>query len=231
MQANYLYTSHVTSHNWRFNALLLGFFLMFSNPSAFAQPVNNFIKDVIMPSPNVAALGKFGDIPVSNFTGVPSINVPIASVSEGPLSIPINLGYHSSGIRLGETPSWVGLGFSLNAGGVITRTMRGLPDDHRYRGYYNNANDNYTLSANSPDQVEAFYIEHGYSNGIDMESDLYSFNFLGYSGKFFFDKNKNVYFTPRQDLKLEVEFVNSGQSFFKSFTIITPDGTKFKFGN
>jgi RHS repeat-associated protein len=180
-----------------------------------------------MPTPNAASLGKYGDIPVGNFTGVPSINIPIASVTEGPLSLPINLGYHSSGIKLGETPSWVGLGFSLNAGGVITRTMRGLPDDHRFNGYYNNAVSNYALSA---DNVEAFYIEHGYSNGVDMESDLYSFNFLGYSGKFFFGRDKKVHFTPRQDLKVEVGFVDAAHDHFRSFTIITPDGTKFKFG-
>ena len=192
-----------------------------------AQPKNTFIKDVTMPSPNAAALGKYGDIPVGSFTGTPSVNIPIASVQEGGLSAPITLNYHGSGVKISESASWVGLGFSLNAGGMITRSMRGLPDDHRYKGYYNNASSNFSVS---PANTEFYYTEHGYSNGIDLESDLYSFNFLGYSGKFFFDRNKKVYFTSRQDLIVKVEHIDDVEDYFKSFTIITPDGTKYRFG-
>ena len=76
----------------------------------FAQPVNNLVKDVVLPPPNAASLGKFGDHPVSYVTGTPSISVPIYTVQEGPINLPISLNYHASGIKVAETASWVGLG-------------------------------------------------------------------------------------------------------------------------
>ena len=56
-----------------------------------AQPTNKFSKDVTMPPPNAASLGAYGDVPVSYFTGVPNISIPIYTASFGPLSLPISL--------------------------------------------------------------------------------------------------------------------------------------------
>ncbi len=36
-----------------------------------------------------------------------------------PLSVPIALNYHAGGLKVGETSSWVGLGWSLQAGGKL----------------------------------------------------------------------------------------------------------------
>ncbi len=97
--------------------------------AVFAQPTNKFAGDVTMPAPNAASLGRYGDVPVSYFTGVPNISIPIHTVQSGPLSLPVSLSYHAGGIRVGEPVSWVGTGWSLNAGGIITRTILGLPDE------------------------------------------------------------------------------------------------------
>ena len=80
-------------------------------------------------TPEVSALGKYTDIPVSYASGVPSIQIPLYTVQEGPISIPIELTYHAGGIKVPEVPTWVGLGWNLNAGSTITRSVRGLPDD------------------------------------------------------------------------------------------------------
>jgi hypothetical protein len=93
-------------------------------------------KEPSMPSPNAAAFGKYMDIPVSLHTGVPNISIPLHSVSVGTLSLPVSLSYHSSGIRVDEVASNVGLGWVLNAGGVITRTVQGKRDENN--GYYTN---------------------------------------------------------------------------------------------
>lgn len=93
------------------------------------SPYVQGIKPPTFPSANAASLGKYGDIPVSYHTGTPEISIPIYTVKQGSLSLPISLSYHSSGIRVSEVASWVGLGWSLNAGGVVTRTIHGGPDD------------------------------------------------------------------------------------------------------
>src|SRR3990172_4259797 len=82
---------------------------------------DNMFHDVIPRTPNAASLGKFGDIPVSYHTGVPDISIAIYNLKEGALSLPVSISYHSSGIKVNETASWVGLGWSLNAGGMISR--------------------------------------------------------------------------------------------------------------
>ncbi|WP_131694715.1 hypothetical protein [Dyadobacter tibetensis] len=69
-----------------------------------------------MPGPTASSLGKFGDIPVSYYTGVPSVNIPIYTVTDGPISLPVSLSYHASGLKVGELASWAGFGFSVQAG-------------------------------------------------------------------------------------------------------------------
>jgi len=186
---------------------------------SYSQPVNAQLEDVILPAPNAASLGKYGDIPVSYFTGVPSINVPIFTLQEGSLNVPISLSYHASGIKVAETASWVGIGWSLNAGGMITRTILGIADE-KNDGYYN---DGINLTDTTLSTIQEI------ANGtLDSEPDLFNFNVNGYSGKFYFDQNKEAHFIPKQDLKIEVDWAFEE---FQRFTIFTPDGTKYYFGN
>lgn len=172
-----------------------------------------------MTAPNAASLGKYGDIPVSYYTGVPNISVPIHTLKEGPLSLPISLSYHASGVKVGELASWVGLGWSLNAGGVITRTVQGIPDDVSPYGYYRNG-----LNVNPSDQTTYRDISTGIKDG---EPDMFSFNMNGYSGKFYFDKNKVAHLVPKQDIKITTPLLGD---YFEGFTLITPDGTRYIFG-
>ena len=51
-----------------------------------------------LPSPNVAALGLYGEIPVSKFTGMPDISVPIYEVPVGDFKLPFSLHYHAAGM-------------------------------------------------------------------------------------------------------------------------------------
>lgn len=100
------------------------------------------LQQVIRPSPEAAALGKYGEIPVSTYTGVPDITIPLYTIQDGELTVPISLSYHAGGNKVEEEASWVGLGFSLNSGGVITRAIRGYDDlkivGGSYTGYYHN---------------------------------------------------------------------------------------------
>ena len=96
--------------------------------------------NIIPPSPTAAALAKYAEWPVSLYTGTPQINIPLYDLSSQKTTVPISLSYHASGIKVDEDASWVGLAWSLNAGGVITRTVRGLPDDKPTFGYYDARN-------------------------------------------------------------------------------------------
>ena len=176
-----------------------------------AQATNGQIRDVVMPSANASSLGKYGDIPVSYYTGVPSVGIPIHTLSEGSISLPISLSYHAGGVKVGESSSWVGLGWSLQAGGMISRTVQGKPDEAA-SGYFTHGS---KLKAYKSRPTPVCYqqpdlscrygdpqisdcigdtldatIPSGsmFTNGsVDGEPDIFSFSVGGFNGKFFID--------------------------------------------
>lgn len=87
------------------------------------------------PPPNAAALAQYADTPISNYTGVPNISIPLFNLESGKIKPPITLSYHSSGIKVAQEASFIGLGWTLNAGGLITRQVRGLDDFGSSNGY------------------------------------------------------------------------------------------------
>jgi len=157
--------------------------------TAHAQDGSIYNK-VTISSPTAASLGKFVDMPVSYHTGIPSINIPIYTVKEGPLELPISISYHASGLKVLESASWVGAGWSLNAGGVVTRTVRGAPDEARtdgngqqLYGFFSN----YGFMSAMNGTESQFYNSQDFLRGYaDGEPDLFTFNIGKYSGKFLF---------------------------------------------
>src|SRR5690606_8850101 len=90
---------------------------------------NPGVENIIPPSPTAGALGKYGSVPVGLSTGIPNISVPLYSYAQsgqGNLGLDISLNYHAGGIRVDEVSSNVGIGWSLSAGGVITRTLKSI---------------------------------------------------------------------------------------------------------
>lgn len=165
-----------------------------------------------MPTPNAASLGLYGQIPVSLYTGAPNIDVPLYTIEEGKIKVPISLSYHASGVRVNQHPGWVGLNWNLNAGGAITRIAKGMQDEVAYTasisdstltsehlGFYYQS---YNLA--TPDWDTKEHIEDLYNEGInsadpgknwrrlhvDLQPDEFNFNFLGYSGKFYMDHDR-----------------------------------------
>jgi hypothetical protein len=196
-----------------------------------AQPVNKLVNDVVMPAPNAAALGKYSDIPVSYSTGVPNISIPIYTVQDGSVSLPISLSYHASGIKVGEPASWVGQGWSLNAGGIISRTVLGLPDE-ALEGYLTTGKDMALFRFNGTNKLRAGQGKY------DTEPDLFSFNVGGYTGKFYFavddvlgDAIIPIVTVPMQDVKVEIINGSSISLDIQGFVITDPNGVKYTFGS
>jgi hypothetical protein len=230
-------------------SLLLLLVAIFS-PTSFlqGQPKNSQVKDAVMASPTAAAMGKYGDIPVSYYTGVPNISVPIYNLQEGSLSHDISLSYHNSGIKVAETPSWVGANWNLNAGGAITRTILGLPDE-KTSGYFMNGDK--ILNPDVPElntginSSQKDIVNYG---ELDAEPDLFSFSVGQYSGKFYLmPKNavgsslaNRAIWVPKSDFKFleepkigDLSVEEAGiyvQGVFKSFALVDPMGNIYRFG-
>ena len=78
------------------------------------------MQNINIKSPEVAAFTRIGEIPVSLYTGVPHISIPLYEVKNGNLSLPITLDYQATAVKVNQEATWVGLNWLLNAGGVIT---------------------------------------------------------------------------------------------------------------
>lgn len=213
--------------------VLLFSFLGLKAIAQTATDANNTFNQISISSPTAASLGKFGDIPVSYHTGIPQVNIPIYTAKYGPLSIPITLSYHASGLKVQEPASWVGAGWALDAGGVITRTVVGAPDEKgttnaatQATGHFSDYGyNNYLYTSDGKQDWQAF------ANGQkDGEPDLFFFNFGGYSGKFYFHDDHTPVLVPEQDLKIIPNY-NGGNASIQGFTVTTPDGTQYYFGN
>lgn len=176
------------------------------------------------PSPDAASIGKYGQYPVTLYNGLVGINVPIYTIKLRQFELPISLSYHASGIKIDEISSCVGLGWSLQAGGVITRSVNGLPDvgfENNHLGFSLTQDQVRNLS----DESFISYLSERYrcevNNSDDSESDVYYYNVGGLSGSFRFDYKGNLVQVPMTNNK--IEYNNS------SFTITGTDGTVYGF--
>ncbi|CAN5438544.1 hypothetical protein BH09BAC3_BH09BAC3_35950 [soil metagenome] len=188
----------------------------------------NKLTNVIPPSPDAASLGKYGEWPVGLYTGVPQISIPIYELKGRSISVPISVSYHASGIQVGEIASRVGLGWSLNAGGAITRSVRGLPDELTFAGYRelrkhypNPVNLTDASSSGLPDSV---YFQMICEGKWDIEPDQYYISILGRSYKFYYSANDSIITQPYSNVKIHHDVSND------QFIVFLEDGTRFVFG-
>lgn len=187
-----------------FNKLLCFVLMALCSVCGMAQtePADQLLKTIVHPSPQSAAYARYGEYPVDHSTGVPKIEIPLYTLNTGDYELPITLSYHASGIKVMDVSGPVGLGWVLNAGGVISRTVCGTPDGSSI--YFKNTHDvESRLSENgmNTDEWNRFF------NGAveyDNESDRYSYNLGGKSGLFRLDANTMTPYTiPYEPLKIE----------------------------
>lgn len=173
-------------------------------------------------SPNTEKAIKMGSEEVSLFTGVPQIGVPLYSYSNpgNSLSLNVSLSYQAGGIGVDEAPTFTGLGWYLNAGGIITRVVRGQADE---------GNEYISEGFLNTDSIPNDWRANGskyYNDSLDAEQDIFQYNFNGRSGTFYIGKNGQVAQVPLTKMKIIPQF---GYSTFPSFKIITEDGVTYIF--
>lgn len=158
------------------------------------------------PKPNEVApvaqswsFSKYGGANVNLYTGTINIDVPMYTYKDPDFEIPISLGYASNGYKPNIQTGILGLGWYLNAGGIITREIRGIADNYYGEGYFKMQNkrivkgEYYKYSTNNvsfkQDGTNVFY---------DTQPDVFHFNFMGHTGYFVFlaklDNNNMVSF-------------------------------------
>lgn len=219
-----------------------------STPPVSAPKINN-----LATSPEAALLGRFGDVPMGYYTGTANIGVPLYTIKEAEVELPIQLQYHSSGIKVADEATWVGLGWDLSVGGAIIQEVRGKRDDQEaadkltnqtgYTAFKTRFGSLFTGDYNFRYQegvglTTNCFVEPYNANTQDSEQvllklsdgygepDIYNYNFPGYSGKFYINPETNLIVfmdNNKTDIKFEQQGVGTG------WTATTSDGTIFSF--
>jgi YD repeat-containing protein len=150
---------------------------------------------VVTTSPQTSQFLRYGEIPVDYCTGVPKIEIPLYTLKTSFLDIPVSISYHASGIKVTDVPSPVGLGWVLNAGGAVARSVVGRVDESWLP--YSAINvpssptsigemDNYIQSSTGNEKYNMYAM--GY---VDKYSDKYSYFTSSFSGSFRFEYSTN----------------------------------------
>jgi YD repeat-containing protein len=210
--------------------VLIPSFFVSSAILAQVDPLLDNLRNVVPPSPNASSLGKFSEWPVSLYTGVPEINIPIYELKGRSMSVPISINYHAAGIRVGEIASWVGLGWALNAGGCISRTVQGLPDEDGYLSTASNyTNPNNTCGSGVISQSVWQAVETQAVQGqTDTQMDMYNLSVLGKSYRIYINAaNDSAYTMPTSNIRITGNFL---QNSLYTWSALLEDGTRLLFG-
>ncbi|MDM1071236.1 hypothetical protein HX001_01865 [Empedobacter brevis] len=168
---------------------------LFLSVNAFAQNNSSAVStpDVFPKTPEAASLGKFIDIPSGNYTGVATFTIPLYEIEFDGEKILIQLTYTTTGVKVGEIASRVGLGWALDYGASLSQQVIGYPDfyGHSQRRIINPStfNPNTGSSIDKQYASEATNVTHGVP--IDLQPDLFSYSIIGDNGHFIVDADGN----------------------------------------
>jgi YD repeat-containing protein len=206
----------------KIHCMFLTCFILCSASNIRAQGVKEYLSETgfLPPSPNSASLGKYGGVNLGLSAGTMQQEIPLANLPFGKSGLPISITYSSNGVKVNEIASRVGTSWNLQAGGVITRTVYGEPDEIRPRISVPNLSDRSRTFINFLDGLVA---ENGVQRLEDGEADVFSFNFNGHSGRFVLDANLNPILLTYSGIK--IERIDNSQ-----FQITTTEGVKYRFG-
>lgn len=208
-------------------------------------------------SPDVWSMIKYGNAEVNPYSGTVGTSIPIYTYQDDDFTIPISIDYASSGYKPNIPTGVVGLGWYLNAAGVITREVRGIPDDgcvtFNYMSYgfntqvfdvlgyaslhqMNNLQGNWRFddlvytNIEGKDYMKVAYNASTPLSRYEMEPDVYHFNFLGHTGSFILQPNNRAVFFNCNNPSgdYSIRFDKDPEKFV-SFTLTTVDGTQYLF--
>lgn len=190
-----------------------------------SKPSDGF-PNVLPATPNSSSLGLYGQLPLNQFTGNATVSIPLFNLKSHDLQLPISLSYSSDGIKVDQYESNVGMGWALNAGGVITRQVFDYEDTSAGRLQMPNA----TSSSN---EMTTFLYETSSSPQVDTQPDIYTYNFNGMSGKFYIDDNMKPVEIEPTGIKITLNssfFDSSDPNGSPKFIITDLNGIQYFFG-
>jgi len=192
------------------------------------------LNKIIQPSPQLSQFAKYGDYPVDHSTGIPAISIPLYEITTKKLKLPISISYHASGFKVDDQSGILGLGWSLQAGGRISRTVQGAPDEMvSYPATFKNEQD-----INPSNYDDLLYLKNAAANeksstAIDTEYDIFNFSMNDDNGKFVLARGANGSRTPTTIPFRPLKFSSNSTGFnsnIEYIEITNEQGVTYRFG-
>ncbi|GGB06519.1 RHS repeat protein [Puia dinghuensis] len=190
-------------------------------------------------SPNF--LNASASISPSLYTGGLQMSLPIYTLKGSDLQLPISIDYTANnGVRPADPNTSVGMDWTLMAGGSITRTVRGLPDEST-NGYIgtNMKGTAVTNDFNSPNAQATLGFNNTNNNAgirtlshlVDGEPDIFVITTPYFTSQFTLDPSGNPVFRNNRGLKvIHYLYNNSANAISTGITVIDAQGTQYIFG-
>lgn len=153
------------------------------------------------PGPEAQNLTERKNVTVDYATGLFHYTVPLYQLKSGDYELPISLDYIAKGVKVNEPEGLIGYNWTLNIGGIVTRTMRGgFADEKSGYGYL------WTENAVTPLEQDARSVGLRRRDG---ESDIFTAVFNGKKVDFIIRMNekRQIYALPlrQTDVRIECE--------------------------
>lgn len=199
------------------------------------------------PSPDNSFLGNSGGslagspVGVDLYTGSALASASICNLVSRQITVPVLVNYIAGkGIKVQDHATSVGLGWQLNAGGSISRVVRGYPDEQP-KGYLGTnlwgqvvkgyLADSQTLTQSQSKAITGIDGSSWSIPTADGEPDIFFVKTPFFSLQFTFDENGNAVFPNNSGLKIiSKNFFHTPVYNYSSFEVIDADGNEYYFG-
>ena len=164
------------------------------------------------------------NVTVDYSTGIFHYQIPLYTLKSGDYELPISLRYTGKGVKVSDKPGLVGYNWTLDTGGVVTRTVRGgIPDESSPYGYLKFENDTIPLSE------DALRVNRHKRDG---ECDIFTAVFGGKSVDFIIRKEPGYYLSlyaePLERTDVKIECKHAGNTIY-GWTVTDSDGTRYTY--
>ena len=181
-------------------------------------------------SPEAATLSKYINYPVNHGTGLVDISIPLYTITDGDITVPITLNYHASGLKVSDNGGWVGAGWTLNAEPSVTRSVEEMPDENYYL-----KNPLFTIPSNATSASNMYSL--WVNGGIEKNPDKFYFKLNDKSGGFYFEKigstaANQIVVHPYEPVKIKdyTTSLDANRCRIDRFDITDDNGIQYTFG-
>jgi YD repeat-containing protein len=220
-------------------AFLSGYSQAFSGDNSM-----QYNKSASPSGPTNIFLSSGASLGVDLYTGKLQASLPILTLESSDIKIPISIAYTAGGgVKPQDLITTTGIGWMINAGGSITRTVRGLPDEMA-NGYIGTNNKGVLVVSgfNNPNNNTTgfpIYFNNTFnrmvssSPNVDGEPDIFVIQTPFFALKFTLDEN-GIPVTQGGNTGIKIThsmYKNSAAALYLNFVVTDDAGNQYYFGS